>query len=62
MRFLFPFVAYGEPRDMLEVAKPYLVTPVQKKMVVRARDVRENVLNAGETALSEYSLVFPMFL
>lgn len=47
----------GSSREMWERAKPYLISPVQKKMVVRAKDIKERVLNAGETALSNYSLL-----
>lgn len=47
----------GSSREMWERAKPYLISPVQKKMVVRAKDIKENVLNAGETALSNYSML-----
>lgn len=47
---------YGQ-EEMLEKARPYLISPVQKKMVVRELDVRGKYLKAGETALSEYSML-----
>lgn len=44
-------------QEMLEKARPHLINPVQKKIVVRERDVKAHYLNAGETALSEYSML-----
>lgn len=44
-------------QEMLEKAKPYLINPVQKKIVVRERDVQENYLESGESALSQYSML-----
>ncbi len=45
------------PKDMYSKAKAYLISPVQKRMVVRREDVTEALLKAGETALCEYSML-----
>lgn len=47
----------NNPKEMLESAKPYLISPIQKKLVVRNESIQEGVLNAGETALSLYSML-----
>ena len=49
-------IKYGQ-QGMWEKARPYLINPVQKRIVVRERDVRGNYLVAGESALSEYSML-----
>ena len=47
----------NSPKELLKKAKPYLISPVQKKMVVRAKNLSVQGLKAGETALSEYSML-----
>ena len=47
----------SSPKELLEKAKSYLISPVQRKMVVRASNVSIQGLKAGETALSEYSML-----
>lgn len=49
-------IKYGQ-QGMWEKARPYLINPVQKRIVVRERDVKGNYLVAGESALSEYSML-----
>jgi len=49
-------IKYGQ-QGMWEKARPYLINPVQKRIVVRERDVKGNYLAAGESALSEYSML-----
>ena len=44
-------------KELLKKAKPYLISPVQKKMVVKAKNLSVQGLKAGETALSEYSML-----
>ena len=47
----------NDPMELLEMARPYLISPVQKKMVIRNKNVQENAVDAGETALSAYSML-----
>lgn len=44
---------------MLEAANSYLISPVQKRMVVYESDITVQYLHAGETALGEYSMLNP---
>lgn len=46
-----------EPKKMFESAKPYLINPVQKKIVLRTVNLEVDILCAGESALSEYSML-----
>lgn len=46
-----------DPRRTLELAKSYLINPVQIKLHIKKNDLPKQWLYAGETALSEYSML-----
>ena len=47
------------PPEAIQLAKPYLINPVQKRLTVCRSALEGNLLYAGETALSEYSMLNP---
>lgn len=47
------------PSKAIQMAKPYLINPVQKRLTVCRSALEGNLLYAGETALSEYSMLNP---
>lgn len=46
-------------RESIEIAKPYMISPVQSKVTINKSDFRKKLLYAGETALSGYSMLNP---
>lgn len=48
-----------EPDKMYEAARPYLINPVQEKLAVKIENIKIKWLSAGESALSEYSMLNP---
>ena len=48
-----------EGREYYEKARPYLINPVQKKITVREKELKEKYLYAGESALSFCSMLNP---
>ena len=47
----------GNGAELWNKAKEFLISPVQKRIIVRETDIKKNVLNAGERALSYYSML-----
>jgi len=45
------------PRELFEKAKPFLLNPVRRKMYIYKADLQKNYFLAGESALSEKSML-----
>lgn len=48
-----------DPQESINLAKPYMINPVQSKLTINKSDLHKELLYAGETALSEYSMLNP---
>lgn len=48
-----------DPQESIEIAKPYMINPVQSKLTINKSDFHKELLYAGETALSRYSMLNP---
>ncbi|MDO4283938.1 MAG: hypothetical protein Q4C60_01255 [Eubacteriales bacterium] len=46
-------------REYYEMAKPYLINPVKRKMMIREQELPAGCLLAGETALSQSTMLNP---
>ena len=45
------------PKDLFETAKPYLLNPVRRKIYIYKKDLKSDYFLAGESALSEISML-----
>lgn len=48
-----------DPQESIEIAKLYMINPVQSKLTINKSEFHEKLLYAGETALSRYSMLNP---
>lgn len=48
-----------KPKESIELAKPYMINPVQNKFTINKSDYHNELLYSGETALSDYSMLNP---
>jgi len=48
-----------DSQESIEIAKLYMINPVQSKLTINKSEFHEKLLYAGETALSRYSMLNP---
>ena len=46
-------------KELFTVAEKFLISPVKKKMYIERKDLKDEFLKAGVSALSEYSMLSP---
>ncbi len=47
------------PKELFEKAMPYLSSPIKRKQYIFKKDLKDNYYLAGDSALSEYSMLNP---